>query len=80
MGRVLGRAGLTVATLETKDIVVDFRKWIQMTKTPTETAKRIQEALLEDVGDGTKTGMRPFTENNELKFWQVWSIFLGRKN
>ena len=34
---------------------------------------------MKDIGNGSKTGMRPFMKNDLLKFLQVWSVIYGTK-
>jgi hypothetical protein len=60
-------------------VEVDFQRWVQMTGTDLETIEYIRNQLLEDVQDGTKTGMRPFMKDGALKFLQIWSIVIGTK-
>jgi hypothetical protein len=40
----------------------------------------IEEKLVSDIHHGTKTGMRPFTKNGNLKFLQVWSVMIATKS
>jgi len=80
MLKIFDNAGFTVDSIETRDVVVDFQRWVQMTKVAEETVTTIHTELLNDINDGTKTGMRPFIDNGVLKFMQVWSIISGRKN
>lgn len=80
MVKVLEDVGITVDSIETREVVVDFQRWVQMTKVVEETVNTIRTELLKDISDGTRTGMRPFFENGVLKFMQVWSIVLGRKS
>ena len=77
MIRIMGAVGLTVDTFETRDIKVDFQRWVQMTRTEPDTVELIQTELMQDVTKKTTTGMRPFLEEGSLKFYQVWSIAIG---
>jgi hypothetical protein len=79
MERILEEVGIRVDFIETRDIVVDFKKWVQMTKTEPETVDYLQTVWMEDINQGKTTGMRPFMENDSLKFLQVWSVFIGTK-
>jgi hypothetical protein len=80
MKKLLVNAGINIEKVETSNVVVDFLKWVHMTGTPLETVDVLQEQLLKDIGDGSKTGMRPFMQNGSLKFMQIWSVFVGRKS
>lgn len=78
MGKMLAGAGIAVQNMETRDVQVDFQKWVQMTGTKPESVNRIEQALMKDIHDGSETGMRPFLENDSLKFLQVWSVMIGK--
>ena len=79
MKRLLADAGVAVGRIETRDVEVDFLRWVQMTGTKAETVKFLKEELMKDINDGSKTAMRPFLESGSLKFLQVWSIIIGKK-
>jgi len=79
MERVLKDAGLAVKTITTQYVEVDFQRWVDMTGTNPETIEYIRNRLLEDIQDGTRTGMRPFMKDGSLKFLQTWSVVLGTK-
>ena len=80
MAKLLSDAGLVVDKFDLRDIEVDFRRWVQMTETSPDAVEIIKEELLKDVSGGSKTGMRPFMKNGELKFLQVWSVVIGIKH
>ena len=80
MTRLLSDAGIVVETIEVRDIEVDFQRWVQMTGTKPETVGILKEALSKEVSGGSKTGMRPFMKNGDLKFLQTWSVFVGVKS
>jgi ubiquinone/menaquinone biosynthesis C-methylase UbiE len=79
MTKLLADAGLVVERIETRDVEVDFERWVQMTRTKSATIELLKEELIKDINDGLKTGMRPFLESGSLKFLQVWSIIIGVK-
>jgi ubiquinone/menaquinone biosynthesis C-methylase UbiE len=80
MERIVAQVGIFVEKIEIRDVEVDFQRWVQMTETKAETVKLIREELLKDVDHGSKTGMRPFLKNGDLKFLQVWSVIVGTKS
>ena len=80
MSKLLSDAGVMVETIEARDVEVDFQRWVQMTGTKPETIEMLKEELLKDISDGSKTGMRPFMKNGDLKFLQVWSVVTGMKH
>ena len=79
MEEILTEVGIAVEKIETRDVVVDFQKWVQMTQTKPEIVEVLKDELMKDISDGSRTGMRPFLENDALKFLQVWSVIIGTK-
>jgi hypothetical protein len=79
MENLLAEAGIALEKMETRDIVVDFQRWVQMTGTKPETVDLRKEELMKDMSGSAKTGMRPFLESGSLKFLQVWAIIVGIK-
>jgi ubiquinone/menaquinone biosynthesis C-methylase UbiE len=79
MINLMGDVGLAVDTFETREIKVDFQRWVQMAGTEPDTVELIRAELMQDVTKKTTTGMRPFLEKGSLKFYQVWSIAIGTK-
>jgi ubiquinone/menaquinone biosynthesis C-methylase UbiE len=78
MKKLLMDSEIQVEKIETRDVEVDFQRWVEMTGTKPETVELLKEELMKDIDNGFKTGMRPFMENGSLKFRQVWSIFIGK--
>jgi ubiquinone/menaquinone biosynthesis C-methylase UbiE len=76
---MLSEVGIEVDTVNSRDVIVDFIRWVQMTETKPKTIETIREELVKDISLGTKTGMRPFMKNDSLKFLQVWAGFIGMK-
>jgi SAM-dependent methyltransferase len=79
MIELLEEAGVAVEKIEIRDIEVDFQRWVQMTVTEPATVETIRKALLDDIDEGSQTGMRPFLKNEQLKFLQVWTVMYGTK-
>jgi len=76
---ILAEVGIAIEKIETRDVEVDFQRWVQMTETKPQTVELLQEKLMNDIRDGSKTGMRPFMENGSLKFLHRWSVIIGTK-
>ena len=73
-------AGLSITLVDTRDIPVDFNRWVTMTGTDHETAATIQKSLeLELACGGPATGMRPYRKHGTLMFLQVWAVLIGMK-
>jgi hypothetical protein len=77
--QILAEAGIAVEKIETRDVEVDFQRWVQMTGINSRTIQLLEEKLMADIDDGVKTGMRPFMQNGNLKFLQTWSVIIGAK-
>jgi hypothetical protein len=72
-------AGVAVERIVVRDIEVDFQRWVGLTGTKGETVETLKEVLMKDIDNGSKTGMRPFIRNDQLKFLQVWAVVYGTK-
>jgi ubiquinone/menaquinone biosynthesis C-methylase UbiE len=79
MAAALEAAGIALSSTDTRAIVVDAERWMEMTGTPAETAEAIRYALREDIAGRNPTGMRPFVNDGKLKFLQIWSVWYGTK-
>jgi len=79
MEKLFADVGLAIEGIETRDVEVDFLRWVQMTGTKSGTIEFLKEELMKDINDGLNTGLRPFLESSSLKFLQVWSIIMGLK-
>jgi len=79
MAKLLVEAGMAIERIETRDVEVDFQRWVQMTGTKPESVEVLEGELMKDIADGRETGMRPYMINDSLTFLQVWSIFIGIK-
>ena len=79
MSKLFADAGIAIEKVETRDVEVDFQRWVQMAGTKVASVKVLKEQLMKDINEGSETGMRPFIINDSLKFLQVWSIIIGMK-
>ncbi len=79
MIRSMEDAGLLLESVNSRDVEVNFKKWVEMTGPTAETMRLIETKLLSELNSGTLTGMRPFMSDATLKFTQVWAIFVGIK-
>ncbi len=77
---MLADVGIAVENIDIRNVEVDFQRWVQMTGTKTKAVRILQDELMKDMDGRSKTGMRPFMKNGELKFLQVWSVIVGRKS
>jgi ubiquinone/menaquinone biosynthesis C-methylase UbiE len=73
------QAGLCLRTAELREIEVMTENWMALTKTPTHVRAQITQALLDELGGGPQTGMRPFWRDQELMFLHTWKIVVGEK-
>ena len=72
-------AGLTIASIDSRDIEVDFHRWADMTDTPPEAKAEIERALTAEIEGGAKTGQRPFMADDRIKFLHTWATIIGTK-
>ncbi len=75
----IAEVGLTLESLDAREIVVDFQRWVQMTGVDAQTVDSIKQELRKEIDGKTITGMQPFIAKDQLKFQQVWSIAVGQK-
>lgn len=76
---MIQNAGLRLCFEDMRDIEVDAERWLQMTATPEHIGNQIREQLKDEIDGGTETGMRPYFNEERLKFMQTWAIFIGEK-
>ena len=69
--------GLSMTLVDTRDIPVDFHRWVTMTGTDRQNTATIQQALAQELDGGPATGMRPYQERGVLGFLQVWAVLIG---
>jgi hypothetical protein len=79
MAKLVVDAGIAMERMETRDVEVDFQRWVEVTGTKADKMAILKEKLMKDINEGAETGMRPFMKNDSLKFLQVWSIMIGMK-
>jgi len=73
-------SGLAVQRMDTRDIHVDFGRWIEMTETDPQTEAAIRHELKGELQGGAKTGMRPYRQDGTLKFTQTWCVAIGTRS
>jgi len=79
MAKLFADAGIAIERIETRDVEVDFQRWVRMAGTKVESVEVVKGQLMKDINEGSETGMRPFIVNDSLKFLQVWAIIIGMK-
>lgn len=78
--KTLERSGLHVSSADTRDIEVDFVRWVEMTGVDQQTQLAIRGELEREIAGDEKTGMRPFMTGKQLKIMQVWSVVICIKS
>lgn len=74
-GALFDSLDLQGSLVSSREIVVDFEKWVQLTKTPQPVIREIRSLLTAEIENKeTLTGMRPYQSNGSLKFIQTWVI------
>ncbi|TDD89367.1 class I SAM-dependent methyltransferase [Actinomadura rubrisoli] len=61
-------AGAEVKRAEAFDFVRPLQPWLELSRTPADTASRIREELEDELAGGPATGMRPSKADGELHF------------
>jgi len=79
MVQMMTHCGLEMVGADSRQIEVDFERWVEMTGVGDATREEIRTELVVEVAGGAKTGMRPHVSEDRLKFWQTWSVLLGSK-
>jgi ubiquinone/menaquinone biosynthesis C-methylase UbiE len=79
INKMIKKARLSIRFKDFRDIEVDLHRWMDMTNTKREVKKEIENALTDEINGGEATGMRPFIEDNTIKFMQTWAIIIGEK-
>jgi ubiquinone/menaquinone biosynthesis C-methylase UbiE len=72
-------SGLSILRIDSRDIVVDFELWAEMTGTEQQTKSAIIGELEQEMSGGAKTGLRPFMQDGKLKFMHTWCVAIGIK-
>lgn len=62
-----------------RDIEVDLIRWLNLTQTPPEAQKLIQDNVGVELTGGKMTGMRPFRRDNAVMFLHRWMVVTGIK-
>lgn len=70
-------SGLAVQRVDTRDIPVDFERWIEMTGAGEQASIKVRSELEQELNGGAHTGMRPYMQDRKLKFTQTWCVAVG---
>lgn len=57
-----------------KVVEVDFKRWVELTKTPASVVEEIRQQLKKEIDGGEKSGFQPHMDDENLKFYQRWAI------
>ena len=76
---IVADAGFDVVQGTARDIEVDLTRWLDLTQTPPEARKLIQDNVGAELTGGKMTGMRPFRLNNAEMFLHRWMVVTGIK-
>ena len=77
--QLLRDAGLALETVDARDIVVDFARWVALTGVAEAVVETLRGTLLAELEGGPPTGMRPFVDEGRLAFLQSWSVVVGTR-
>lgn len=76
---IVAKAGFDAVQGTTRDIEVDLTRWLNLTQTPPEVQKLIQDNVRAELTSGKMTGMRPFRRDNTDMFLHRWMVVTGIK-
>ncbi len=76
---IVAEAGFDEVHGTARDIEVDLTRWLNLTQTPPEARKLIQDNVGAELRDGNMTGMRPFRHDNTVMFLHRWMVVTGIK-
>lgn len=71
--------GFDIVHEAVRDIEVDLVSWLNLTKTPSEARKLIQDSIESELTGQAKTGMRPFKREDSYFFLHNWVTVVGIK-
>ena len=73
----MGASELSIQRVDTRDIPVDFERWVKMTGTEEQRSMTVRNELEQELNGGGQTGMRPYMQDRKLKFTQTWCVAIG---
>lgn len=79
LAQLANNSGMVISHTDECEIEVNVDHWFELTKTNKRIRNKIKEQLVDEINGGTKTGMRPFIQNNEVMFLQTWVIVVSKK-
>jgi ubiquinone/menaquinone biosynthesis C-methylase UbiE len=77
IGETLARCGLRVIRYAERDVEVDLVSWLDLTGTTGECRSEIERELRAEVDRSRSTCMRPYLNDERIKFLQTWVIFVA---
>lgn len=77
--KIIREAGFDRVQGNVRDIEVELIRWLNLTQTPPEARKLIQDNIDAELSGGKMTGMRPFRFNNAEMFLHRWMVVTGIK-
>ncbi len=77
--RLIEKAGLELDSIYCRNVETSLETWLNHTNTSPEHRAIITEMLSKEIaGEGSKTGMRPFSAGENLKFLHTWALIIAR--
>ena len=76
---IVAEAGFDKVHGTARDIEVDLIRWLNLTQTPPEVQKLIQDNVGVELTGGKMTGMRPLRRDNTVMFLHRWMVVTGIK-
>ncbi|WP_246079486.1 hypothetical protein [Paenibacillus piri] len=73
-------ARLDIQLVETIDVSINVNRWLELTNTEQEVAKKIIADIHMELQGKKTTGLSPYLEQDEMMINQKWIKIIGSKN
>lgn len=78
--KLFKQIGLEICSMETLDVPIHLKRWLELTHTNDQIASRINRDIeLELESKKAITGLFPYIDNGEIKFNQKWIKIIGKR-
>ena len=71
--------GYTITKQEVTPLSQPLTSWMELTNTPNDVRKEIENMMNDELNNGKVTGFRPYLKDGEIYFEHRWVLFIGKK-
>jgi len=79
LAAAIARHGLTVESVETREVRRPLESWLEQTQTPAAAAAEIERALEDELAGGARTGFQPARGDDGLTFVQRYTSIVATR-